>query len=94
MNFKLLAFRTSLVLNLIMDYWGRSGSDSASTGLSKNEEAAPVKEEKLQEELANVNVGSIFDIGDYRKTLCPVPPLCLVPPSWNWKNLGRRQNLM
>ena len=31
-------------------------------------------------------------IVNYRKTLCPVP-LCLVP-SWNWKNLGRRQNSM
>ena len=64
MNFKLLAFRISLVLNLIMDYWGRSGSDSASTRLFKTEEAAPVKKEKPQEEV-NVNVGSIFDIGDY-----------------------------
>ena len=29
----------------------------------------------------------------YRKTLCPFPPLSS-PPSWNWKNLGCRQNLM
>ena len=64
MNFKLLAFWTSLVLNLIMDYWGRSESDSASTGSFKTEAAAPVKEEKPQEEEANVNFGNIFDIGD------------------------------
>ena len=48
-----------------MDYWGRSESDSASTGLFKTEAAASVKEEKPQEEEANVNVGNIFDIGDY-----------------------------
>ena len=64
MNFKLLAFRTSLVLNLKMDYWCRSESDSASTGPSKTEAATPVKEEKPQEEKANVNVGNIFYIGD------------------------------
>ena len=47
-----------------MDYWGRSESDSASTGASKTEAAAPVIEEKPQEEEANVNVGNIFDIVD------------------------------
>ena len=47
-----------------MDYWGRSESDSASTGPSKTEAASPVKEEKLQEEEAIVNVGNIFDIVD------------------------------
>ena len=64
MNFKLLAFRTSLVLNLIMDYWGRSESDLASSWASKTKDAAPVKEEKPQEEEANVNVGNIFSIVD------------------------------
>ena len=49
-----------------MDYWGRSESDSAFTGPSKTEAAAPVKEEKPQEEEANVNVGNIFDqVDDY-----------------------------
>ena len=46
-----------------MNYWGRSESDLASTRLSKTEAAAPIKEEKSQEE-TNVNVGNIFNIGD------------------------------
>ena len=65
--FKLLAFRATWVLNQIMDYWGRPESDSVSTGPSKTEAAAPVKEEKPQEEEANINVGNFFyQVDDYK----------------------------
>ena len=73
--------------------------------LSKMKSIESFSQLKIEEKPKVVRVNSNSDlfhevdylntsVQKYRKTLCPVPPLCLVPPSWNWKNLGRRQNLM
>ena len=43
--------------------------------------------------LQDESLKDLYENWDYRKTLYPVPSLSR-PPSWNWKNLGRQENLM
>ena len=68
---------------------------------ANNKEELVTEEDELSHEIGDEKGNSMYIPSmithlkrkdNYRKTLCQAP-LCLVP-SWNWKNLGRRQNLL